>query len=290
MGIFRTVFLVAVFATVGSSSEVEATPSTTKEPSHADAGASAHVESAGPDTDMAAQVPSEDMAVIQKLVAALRANDPAAVSRLIEYPIARSQPLTPIDNAEAFIRLYSDFFDAKTISEIIETSKSPWHSWQGTCVAGVWIGSGKIFRLVIETAEQRQKAAEAKAAEALTLHPSVRSYARIRLDCITKRHHVRIHEVGKQAETIGGPGTALRYIAWTAGAKLNTAPEISLMGTVDDRWEGYRVFTFKRGVYQYEVTDPVICTGEKDACEPNLAVSEGKRILSNQVCRRLRSW
>ena len=240
---------------------------------------------------MAAQVPSEDMAVIQKLVAALRANDPAAVSRLIEYPIARSQPLTPIDNAEAFVRLYSDFFDAKTISEIIETSKSPWHDWEGTWVAGVGISSGKIFRLPIETAQQRQKAAEAKAAEALTLHPSVRSYERIRLDCMTKRHHVRIHEVGKQAETIGGPGTALRYIAWTAGAKLNTAPEISIMGTMRvDGSAGNKVFTFKRGVYQYEVYDPAICTGEKDACEPNLVVSEGKRILSDQVCRRLRSW
>jgi hypothetical protein len=222
-------------------------------------------------------VPAEDMATIQKLMVALRVNDRAAVAHLIRYPLGDG-----IENAQDFIRHFDYFFDSATIRAVLEACKSPWYSWRGTGVERglIWIESGKIRAITAETEKLRRKRAEAKAADALTLHPSVRNYDGVLANCNTKGNHIRVHEEG---ETV-------RYIAWKAGASTASAPELSLVtGDCSVSSGGNWDCPFKRGDYTYEVEIPGICSGENDDCEPHLTVTEGERVVADEVCRDTRS-
>ena len=281
-----------------------------EEEGDADAGVKAQGESAGPSTetedgsfpdddmDPLYAVPDDDMATIRQLVAALSANDKSAVARLFRYPVAPSVPLALIRNPEAFIRRYDELFDSKTIPLVLEGCKSPKANWERSAVTTsgpVWILGGEIIRLEVTTDKGRRAYARANAVDARTLHPSVRNYDAVLLECRTKRHYVRIHSLPSDYVRIRSlpneRSWRARYIAWKAGASPRSAPELSLTGGVVGGSAGSFGYAFKSGIYTYEVFVPVdhMCEGGDD-CEPNLTVMMGERALSQQICRRLRSW
>jgi hypothetical protein len=208
------------------------------------------------------------------LLVALQANDRVAVSRLLAYP----NLVEGVANAADFIRLYDNFFDAETIPEVIQACKSPpWHNWRGTSIGHgqVWIFGGKILSINVETDKLRRMRAEAKAADALTLHPSVRNYQRVLVDCETKHDHVRVHE----------ESATVRYIAWKGGASLTSAPELSLAGECELSSGGDRDCFFKQKASTYEVDIAGLCSGSGDDCLPTVTVTEGGRIRVDEVCR-----
>ncbi|HXX65885.1 MAG TPA: hypothetical protein VEK07_01810, partial [Polyangiaceae bacterium] len=175
--------------------------------------------------------PPEDLVALRTLLAALQANDRATVSRLMPYPVDRSQPLASVANPEEFLRNYDDFFDANTIALVVNASDGVWHSGGQTLVAWgerglIDIVSGRLVEVRVETDQQHAKAARAREAEAMTLHPSVRDYAAVVLECENKHHHIRIHReldptnnAGSDTGAVAGAELAprLRYIAWKTG-------------------------------------------------------------------------
>jgi hypothetical protein len=251
--------------------------SVTVEAGHVDTGVNAQVGFSAPARDAnadAERVPAEDIMAIHKLLVALQANDRVAVSRLLAY----SNLVEGVANAADFIRLYDNFFDAETIPEVIQACKSPpWHNWRGTSIGHgqVWIFGGKILSINVETDKLRRMRAEAKAADALTLHPSVRNYQRVLVDCETKHDHVRVHE----------ESATVRYIAWKGGASLTSAPELSLAGECELSSGGDRDCFFKQKASTYEVDIAGLCSGSGDDCLPTVTVTEGGRIRVDEVCR-----
>jgi hypothetical protein len=267
--------------------------SITEEGRDADAGLKAQGEPGDPNTDTEYDwmTPhADDLDTIRKLVAGLKANNKAAVSRLFKYPVAPSVPLPLIRTPEAFIRRYDELFDSKTIPFVLQGCKSPKgidaHGSLLTTAGPVWVRGGQIFRLDETTDKGLREYRKAKADDAQTLHPTVRNYEAIIVECRTKSHYVRIHSLPNEASW------RARYIAWKAGTSPSSAPELSLTGSREPGGSaGNMDYVFKSGTFTYEVLELVdyMCSGG-DNCEPRLIVMDGERELSHQVCRRLRSW
>jgi hypothetical protein len=56
------------------------------------------------------------------------------VSKLINYPLDRQQPLPRIENEKEFIENYADFFDSETIRQILAAEKDMGYSWRGLAI------------------------------------------------------------------------------------------------------------------------------------------------------------
>jgi hypothetical protein len=227
-----------------------------------------------PHAAFAQDVSVQEGAIAARLIQAVQAGNKAAVAGMIRYPLSRLDPLSPIQNQKEFIERYEDFFDAETIKELVARQKDVWSSWRGTAIGPglIWIDEGKVIRINLQTGSQK-KAAEA--AKAILLHPTVRNYDRLLFACKTSGFQIRIHDdAGK-----------VRYFSWKAGQPLSGKPDLSLVG--DMRYEkngGNATYTFKNGDFRYEIEDYTkICSAE-GPCEGRLVVTQGAKILLDQVC------
>ncbi len=216
----------------------------------------------------------EDRKAAQQLLSALRKLDKAAIAKLVRYPITRREPLSRIRNEKEFVENFEDFFDSKTIPEVLSAEKNIWSSWRGTAIGEglLWIDSGKIFSINLSTAQQKQKAEKEKARIVATLHPSARRYDSVAFICNTKNYHVRVHD---------DKGT-LRYYSWKAGQPLSSKPDLMLTGKVAPEGNGGNAtFTFKNGAYSYLIDKTVICGPD---CHSYLMVKRGESNLLREPC------
>jgi len=253
--------------------------------------------------------PPDDLVLLRKLLVALQSDDRTTVSRMIPYPLERAQPLAAIPNAAEFIRHYDDFFDEKTIAAVDQASARVWYSHEETLVAWgepVWEGlieivAGRIVALRVKTDKQHAEAIRARDAEAMTLHPSVRDYVAVILECENQHHHIRIHReaydagaaaADVRAPLVDGVVPGLRYIAWKTGSPLTSKPELSLPGGTDPRQLGSAgggAYVFESGPYEYEVLYiPYACSEIDDTCRPQILVSLNHKLVSREACPVLR--
>jgi hypothetical protein len=98
------------------------------------------------------------------------------------------------------------------------------------------------------------------------------------VDCATRHRRIHIHDLGTEA----------RYLEWAAGSSVTEMPQVMGTGTWEpDGSGGSRHYRFPRDASIYEMYVPALCSGKDDNCEPHLTVTEGKRVLADEVCRHI---
>jgi hypothetical protein len=102
----------------------------------------------------AEDTPSVDLKTAHELVNALKSSDKVSVSKLLKYPIRRTQPLPIIKDAAEFVEHYDEFFDAKNIIEVEKGLSDIWTNWKGSsiCSGSIWLSDGKMIVLGGEAA------------------------------------------------------------------------------------------------------------------------------------------
>lgn len=216
----------------------------------------------------------EDYECAHKLQDALKKNDKTAVAHLIAYPFEREKPLPPIKTEEDFLKSWDDFFNVDTISELLNAEPGE-IGWRGVQLGGggIWFQRGKIYRINMQTAAFREKLDKAKKAEYAMLHPSARDYKRIRYECDTASHHIRIQE----------HKDGMHYFSWKKGEALSQKPELALKGSLEYQGTGGgELYTFENKEYSYKINKIGSVCGED--CNNYLTVSKNGEELSKQVC------
>lgn len=220
-------------------------------------------------------VPAEDRATVVQLVQALEAGDKAAVAQLMDYPIARQQPLPALKNAKEFVARYEDFFDAGTIARIKDDAQNLWWSWRGTATGSgsVWISSGKVFALNVATAQQLAAAAALKKQIQAGTHPLARNYDEILFECKTQHHYARAQSLGDQVQ----------YFSWKANESIAHKPRMAILkGEMEFQGSGGgAIYTFRNGDTTYTLEQVGVC-GED--CNSYLTVTRGTKMLERSVC------
>ena len=106
-------------------------------------------------SSIAAEVPAQDQVTIQKLIQAVTHQDSVGVAKLIQFPLKRVEPLRPIRNVPQFIEHYEEFFDQKTVADLLGAMSSPVRQGRWTTLRSgmVWILDGKITAINLQTAK-----------------------------------------------------------------------------------------------------------------------------------------
>jgi hypothetical protein len=221
----------------------------------------------------AQDVPKDDLKTAQQFLESIRKPDKVAIAKLVRYPLRRRQPLPPIVNEKDFAENFEDFFDSKTVAEVLADTEI-WNTWRGTAIGRglVWIDSGQIKAINLSTSRQDRAAQIEKTRIAATLHPSARNYDSVAFMCKTKSYQIRVHD---------DKGT-LRYYSWKANQPLSSKPDLALTGKMELEGNGGNAtFTFKNGEYTYLLDRTVICGPD---CNSYLVVLQGNSTLLREAC------
>ena len=215
-----------------------------------------------------------DFQAAQSLQKALKANDRAAVARLMEFPMRLDYPLPPIKTTGEFLAHWDEFFDKGITAQLLHEAPAE-VGWRGVMIGGglVWFNNGRVFGFNPRTAAYQKRWDDAKKQEAAALYPSLRGYTKVAVICSTKTKHIRIQQYGND----------YRYFVWPKGTNMSVKPELELKGDMrPDGNGGDETYTFKNNGFRYEFEKVFIC-GEN--CDDMLTVSKGDKEISSLACK-----
>ena len=218
---------------------------------------------------------AKDYLAAKKLQMALKKNDRQAVANLVRFPLLNEKPLASIRNSKEFLARWDEFFDATSTPALL-TADAEQYGWRGIALLNgtVWFEKGKIRAINSQTAAYQKALQAAIKQDGAKLYPSARGYDKVTFQCTTKKLFVRAQKHGDD----------LRYFAWKRGANLLTKPELELVGEkYDPQGTGGNFdLEFRKEDFTYTVSVGHNLCGED--CNDYLAVSQGDKKLSNEVC------
>jgi hypothetical protein len=218
---------------------------------------------------------ANDYLAAKKLQTALLKNDRQAVANLVQFPLLNEKPLAPIRNAREFLAHWDEFFDATNTPALI-ASDAEQYGWRGIALlnGAVWFEKGKIRAINSQTAAYQKALQVAINQDSAKLYVSARGFDKVTFQCRTKTLYIRAQQHGDD----------LRYFAWKKGASLLTKPELELTGgKYDPQGTGGNYnLEFNNNGFTYSLMVGHYLCGED--CNDYLAVSQGDKQLSNDVC------
>ena len=221
---------------------------------------------------------AKDYAAAKKLQQALMHNDKRAVADLIQYPLVRDQPLSPIKNSKDFLKHWGEYFDAANIARI-STSKAEQYGWRGIAMSNgeVWFKDGRISAFNVQTTASKTALAAAMTVENRGLYKSAQGYDKIVFRCKTKNLSIRVQQ----------NADSYNYFAWKKSAALTTKPELEIIGGkyLPQGTGSNFDMEFQNNDYKYTVSVGHNLCGED--CKDYLEVFKGDTQLSRDVCAEI---
>jgi hypothetical protein len=193
-----------------------------------------------------------------KIIHLIETNNSTELSKLIHYPLKRSNPLPDIKNPTEFIAHYSSLFDISLKNLLKEYNDSDIFEHNGAygLIGGnfsgqIWIGDdGKILGLVSSKTEEQEKQTLIVKIKR-EMNPSVNDWDENIVVGKSERLLIRVDNTNK----------GLRYICWNNGRTIKDIPNIILYnGIAEAQGEiGGWTWTFKNGDWTYVVDDAEDC-------------------------------
>lgn len=216
---------------------------------------------------------------VESVIKAFKSENKKVISALIEFPINRNKPLTPIIDKYEFLAKYDEVFDKELINIISNSKKEQdWSSvgWRGVMLGNglIWLNNkGRITAINYETSTGKSVKEELLKKQKLMLHKSLRSFKKPILQWKTEKFHIRIDEVKNDK---------YRYTAWSLHKKTSDSPDIVLSsGVVEFEGSGgNHHYIFNNDKYKY------ICyvnkLGSKESPPGSLEVYKGEKLLLSE--------
>lgn len=236
-----------------------------------------HKKSVGAGEDFIRAISKEQEQEILLLIQLFKKQDVDRIIDRIAYPLHRDYPIPAIENKEQMRDRFFEVFDEKLMEEIASSNVDDWSTvgWRGIMLDQgiVWLSddasfiSGINYQTLKEKAYQKQLIADQKA----HVHESIAKFERPELLSITDRFMVRIDQM---------PDNSFRYASWKKGKSQTEEPELVLTSGIVEYsgTGGNHVFSFKKGIYTYNVYRNLM--GEGDYSEINLEVlKSGDKII-----------
>ncbi|XZF15178.1 hypothetical protein ACTHGU_03505 [Chitinophagaceae bacterium MMS25-I14] len=211
------------------------------------------------------QVPTNIVKSYHHIIALIHTDKAAELSKLVAYPLNRSNPIPAIRSAKEFIAQYPSIFDDAFKTKLAQFNDSDifeHHDSYGL-VGGpfngdIWMNDkGRIETInYISAAEaQLQKTLETK--EKQNIHTSVGDFESNILVCRSEKLTIRLDNTAKNG---------IRYACWSKGNSMSAQPDIILYNGVEEAQgtQGGWTWTFKKGDWTYVVNDAEMCDDPKN--------------------------
>ena len=222
---------------------------------------------------------AEDFLTAKNFQQALGKNDRQAVAKLVQFPLRNVEPLASIKNPREFVARWDELFDATNTPNLLKADAEEM-GWRGTALLNgtVWFKNGKIIAINSQTAVYKKALQTAIKLDSAKLYPTARGFDKVTFQCRTKKLYIRAQQHGDD----------LRYFAWKTGASLLTKPELELTGGKYDPQgtSGNYNLEFNNNGFTYSLMVGHYICGED--CNDYLAVSQGDKQLSNDVCTEVK--
>ena len=194
---------------------------------------------------------------ISPIITAFKADDRAAITALIRYPLQRRNPLPAIKNEAELIERFDEVFDDKLAAVIASSNiDTDWDKvgWRGIMLNNgvMWVDTdGKVIAVNTQNTTEQAHAEKLIAQNKQSLHSSIKTFQKPILDWDTAKYRVRIDDLGDGN---------FRYASWSIDKSPSDKPDIVLING-DITFEGSggnHHYTFKNGRYSYVLQVTVI--------------------------------
>jgi hypothetical protein len=216
----------------------------------------------------------------------IRAADKHSLSKLIDYPLARKNPLPKIENQNQFLSRFDLLFDRAFYDKFRQYDDSCifYHNGYYGLVGGsfhgdIWIShEGKIIAINHESAMELSTRKHLEDSIKATMHESVRDWETNIFFGQTRKYLIRVDETSR----------GLRYSSWQAGQHMSDKPSLVLYdGEEEPQGSGGGSFyLFKISPWTYRIEDREMCT-EEYPCGWFLTLLKGDTEVSSTELKEI---
>ncbi|MGC4104395.1 hypothetical protein [Ferruginibacter sp.] len=227
-----------------------------------------------------ATVDSAVLKHFRHIVQLIRSGNAAALSKKVEYPIKRSNPLPDIQNAKQFIAYYPTLFDSafkELVKQYHDSIVFEHHDLYGLVGGGfigeIWINEeGKIVTVNYSSQKEQSNKQQLDAKIKRAIYPGINTWDDNVLVARSEKLLLRIDRTAK----------GLRYVCWSKGQPTNEKPDIILYNGVEEQQGtmGGWTYTFQNDGWTYIIEDAAICDDPKN-CGLFLQLLFDEKVKSN---------
>jgi hypothetical protein len=186
------------------------------------------------------------------------------LSKLIDYPLKRENPLPDIKNANDFIAYYPTLFDnsfmrlLKQFNDSIIFEHNDSYGLVGGSFSGeIWLNETGKISAINYSSKAEQKAKEILVSKIKKeMYPTVNKWDENIIVAKSKNLLIRLDRIDKD----------LRYVCWSKGRTIKDKPDLVLYNGIEEAQGtmGGWTQTFKNGDWTYIINDVEMCDNLKD--------------------------
>jgi hypothetical protein len=186
------------------------------------------------------------------------------LSKLIDYPLERQNPLPDIKSPNDFINYYSTLFDSsfkKLLNQYNDSDIFEHNGGYGLVGGGfageIWIDEDGKISTINYSSKEEQKAKQSLIDKIKKeMYPTVSSWDENILVAKSEKLLIRLDRTDK----------GLRYVCWSKGRTIKDSPDIILYDGIEEAQGtmGGWTWTFKNGDWTYIVDDAEMCDEPKN--------------------------
>jgi hypothetical protein len=223
--------------------------------------------------------------LVAEFISNIKQQNKEALAAKVAFPLKRDAPIPPVKSKEEFIDRYNEIFDTSLTDMII--SSKPDKDWTAMGWRGIMLGQGKVWldddgKLIAvnyqSTVEKRKKAALVKD-DKKQLNWSVNKYVRPVYLLETKKHRIRIDDLGNDN---------YRYSSWRLEHQMNETPDLVIQGgkLIMEGTGGNHSYEFTNDGYLYECSFTLL--GKDDNSPAVLTIYKNGKALTSQQATIIR--
>jgi len=198
-----------------------------------------------------------------QIIKLIESDNAKELSKLVDYPLKRINPLPDIKNAKDFISYYPTLFDnsfkklLKQYNDSVILEHNDSYGLVGGAFTGeIWINKdGKISALNYSSKEEQKNKQILVEKIKKEIYPTVNTWNENVIVAKSEKLLIRIDRTDK----------GLRYVCWGKGKIMKDSPDIVLFNGTEEAQGtmGGWTWTFKNGDWTYIVDDAEICDEPK---------------------------
>ena len=210
---------------------------------------------------------SIDLIIIKRfrqIIKLVESDNPKELSKLIDYPLKRENPLPDIKNANDFIAYYPTIFDSsfkrllkQYNDSVIFEHNDAYGLVGGNFTGEIWIDeNGKISSINYSSKDEQKTKRILINKIKKEIYPAVNTWDENVIVAKSEKLLIRVDRTNK----------GLRYVCWAKGKTVRDQPDIILYNGIEEAQGtmGGWTWTFKNGDWTYIVDDAEMCDDPKN--------------------------